>query len=174
MQRTKLIGILGLALALALVGIAANAADAPQVAKAYMTGDQGVTPVDTMALGYIILTQSADQNSWHYKVIVANLSDITAAHIHAGKMGEEGPPVVNLFTGPVKSGRFDGVLAEGDFNAMAFMGPLQGKDMAEFMTQLRARALYVNVHTLAHPEGEIRGQLMLVRQPRPATAPPAG
>jgi len=159
MRSYSWLGILGLVLALALVGIAAHAADAPPwKAVASMSGDDVVPPVDTMALGRVVFTQNADGTVWHYNLIVANMSDITAAHIHLGRMGEEGPPVVNLFTGPAKTGRFDGILAEGDFGADALMGPLAGKTMKDLMAALQSRTLYVNVHTVAHAEGEIRGR----------------
>jgi YHS domain-containing protein len=158
-----------------LWGTLAGAADAPPSARAFMTGDQASPAVDSAGLGYAIFTLNADQTACHFKVVVADLSDITAAHIHVGKMGVEGPPVVNLFTGPAKTGRFDGVLGEGDFDATDLMGPLQGKTMKDLLTLARQRGLYVNVHTTAHPEGEIRGQIWLTASmyaaPLPALAP---
>jgi hypothetical protein len=127
--------------------------------------------VDSMALGYAVLTHSADGKSVHFKLVVANLDDVTVAHIHLGQMGVEGPPVVNLFTGPAKEGNFSGVLAEGDFTAADLIGPLAGKTLEDLGKAGHGRMLYVNVHTKAHPAGEIRGQIMAPPMPKPPAAP---
>ena len=173
-RRSLLVGWLAVVVVLALIGLAASAAEAPQKARAFMTGDQQVPPSDTLALGYALFTPNADMTKVHFRVTVANISDVTAAHLHLGRAGEDGPPVVNLFTGPAKEGRFDGVLAEGDFGAGDLMGSLQGKTLKELWGMVREQRLYVNVHTDAHPEGEIRGQMMLVPRPEPLKPPPLG
>lgn len=161
----------GTGMVLALVALAASAAEAPQQARAFMTGDQQLPPIETLALGYALFTPNADLTKVHYRVVVGNMRDVTASHIHAGRATEDGPPVVNLFTGPAKEGRFEGVLAEGDFTAADMMGLMQGKTLKDLWNMARDQRLYVNVHTDAHPEGEIRGQMLLV--PRPAPPRPA-
>jgi len=161
-------------LILALVALAAVAAEAPQKARAFMTGDQQAPPIETLALGYALFTPTADLTKVHYRVVVGNMRDVTAAHIHVGRAMEDGPPVVNLFTGPAKEGAFDGVLAEGDFTAGNLMGSLQGKTLKDLWNMAKDQRLYVNVHTDAHSEGEIRGQMTLVprpAQPRPGPTP---
>ncbi|HEX5460300.1 MAG TPA: CHRD domain-containing protein [Steroidobacteraceae bacterium] len=67
----------------------------------------------------------------------------TMAHIHEGAPGTEGPPIITLAAGP--KGKW--VVPQG-----AELTPHQYQ---EFL----AGQLYVNVHSAAHPGGEIRGQL---------------
>ena len=67
----------------------------------------------------------------------------TAAHIHEGEMGKNGPVVVAL----TKSGDDKWVVPDGaKFSAAQYESYKAGK-------------LYVNVHSAAHKDGEIRGQL---------------
>jgi hypothetical protein len=93
-----------------------------------------------------------------YKVEVKNLVDATAAHIHLGKKGQNGPPVVGLFSAE-KKGKFSGVLAEGTITDKDLMGDLKGKPVAELVNLMRAGGTYVNVHSGTYPDGEIRGQI---------------
>jgi len=82
-----------------------------------------------------------------YDLAVKDIKDITGSHIHTGKPGMEGPPVVNL---PVGKGK----LTDKDF-----MGPMKGKTVADLAAEIKAGNTYVNVHTKTHPGGEIRGQI---------------
>jgi hypothetical protein len=43
---------------------------------------------------------------------------------------------------------------------------MENRTIADLLNEIRAGNTYVNVHTDAFPEGEIRGQLML-RMPEP-------
>ena len=92
-----------------------------------------------------------------YKLIVANINDATMAHIHVAPRGVPGPIKQWLYpvSGPppkLLPGRTDGVLAEGTFTPTpALLAAIENGDA------------YVNVHTVAHPGGEIRGQLRASR-----------
>ena len=76
-----------------------------------------------------------------------------------GPAGTEGPVVVPLFTGPAKTGAFQGVLAQGTFTAADFVADLQGKAMSDLVSLIQAGNAHVNVHTAAFKGGEIRGQI---------------
>lgn len=101
---------------------------------------------------------SEDGKELSYKLQVKNITDTTAAHIHTGKKGENGPPIVGLFSGG-KKGKFSGVLSEGKISETDLMGSLSGKPLDELVTLLKSGDTYVNVHTEGNPGGEIRGQI---------------
>ena len=93
----------------------------------------------------------------HYRLMVRNIEDVTAAHIHVGQPGEDGDVVALLFSGD-PMGEFNGQLAEGVITEADLTGPLTG-DMDSLIELLENGGLYVNVHTVINPAGEIRGQI---------------
>ncbi len=84
---------------------------------------------------------------------------MTAAHIHLGAKGKNGPPVANLFTGPKKEGIFSGTLADGTLTDENLMGSLAGKPLSSLVDMIKKGNAYVNVHTDKYPDGELRGQI---------------
>jgi hypothetical protein len=138
-------------------------AAAPKTFTAHLTGSQEVPPVKTKASGQASFNLSKDGKSLHYKLSVANLSDITMAHIHLGPPGKNGPVAVWLYPShpypQLKIGKFSGVLAQGTVNAKNLAGPLRGKALAVLIKDMKSGRTYVNVHTSAHPEGAIRGEI---------------
>lgn len=72
--------------------------------------------------------------------------------------GEAGPPLVALFSGERK-GKFSGTLSEGTITANELLGDVQGKPLDELLMLIKAEDVYVDVHTDANPDGEIRGQV---------------
>jgi uncharacterized repeat protein (TIGR01451 family) len=115
------------------------------------TANEVVSPAgpDT-ATGLATFVLDTTTNVLEYTIFVNNMtSAITAAHIHTGVVGVNGPPLVNLFTGapPVFDGSHPlvGKLTLPPADAAAIAGNPAG--------------FYVNVHTTANPAGEIRGQL---------------
>lgn len=123
-------------------------------------------PVVSKGRGLAVFHLSDDGASLHYKLIVANIANVTQSHIHCGPAGVNGSVVVFLF-GLVPTGvNVNGVLAEGDITAANIIarpesascsGGLQTFD--DLLRHIREGSAYVNVHTLAYPGGEIRGQL---------------
>ena len=106
-----------------------------------------------------------DGDQIHFKLITANVDGITMSHIHCGASGVNGPVVVFLFH-PVPSGvDNNGVLAQGSFTAADFTPPAARPACAtidtidELVDLMASGGAYVNVHTLAFPPGEIRGQI---------------
>ena len=76
--------------------------------------------------------QISEERENQISEIVAELSDVAVL------FGPVDPP----------TGSVDGKIAEGTINVDA-----------DFVTALRNGELYVNVHTVANPSGEIRGQI---------------
>ena len=127
--------------------------------KAKLTGSDEVPSVKTKATGEVKFKLSSDGKTLSYTLDVKNIENTTAAHIHRGMKGKNGPPVANLFTGPKKEGKFSGVLSKGTITAKDLSGDLMGKSLDDLVKLIKAGDLYVNVHTDAKPDGEIRGQI---------------
>jgi hypothetical protein len=127
--------------------------------KATLTGSEIVPPVETKATGEATFTLSKDGKELAYTLTVKDIENATAAHIHAGKKGENGGPLAGLFAGPKKEGVFSGELAKGTITDKELMGPLAGKKVKDLVKIIKEGGAYVNVHTEKNPNGEIRGQI---------------
>lgn len=127
--------------------------------SAKLSGNESVPKVKTSAKGTAEFKLATDGTGLSYKVTVTDLENVTAAHIHIGKKGKNGPPIAGLFAGPKKEGKFSGVLAEGVITEKNLMGGLSGKSLADLVKLIKSGGTYVNVHTDSHPDGEIRGQI---------------
>jgi CHRD domain-containing protein len=139
---------------------ASNAAGARNFISAPIHGDEEVPAVATAGRGVAKFWLN-DDGSVSFKLIVANIENVTQSHIHLAPAGTNGPIVVFLF-GLVPAGVTEqGVLSEGTFTqanliprpAIGF-----GGTMAELIEAIETGGAYVNVHTVAHPGGEMRGQ----------------
>lgn len=104
-------------------------------------------------------TRSIKGDSLGYLLSVNDIRNVTAAHLHQGKPGSEGPVIAPLYIGAKRAGEFDGLLAEGTITARDLRGPLAGKTLDDLLTLIRNGDVYVNVHTDQHPAGEISGVL---------------
>jgi hypothetical protein len=163
-------GISTTAILLILVAVSATAATTtisssyaqtiPSTFHAILEGDEEVPPVDSDAQGAAIFRTSNDGTELNYTLIVANIEDVTAAHIHLAPRGENGDIVAFLFDPEEPTeGRTNGVLAEGTITSEDLIGPLEGSMLSELIDEMEAGNTYVNVHTVEHPSGEIRGQI---------------
>lgn len=109
--------------------------------SAAVTGSQEVPPVSTTASGRSTISVASDR-SVSGAVIVTGMEP-TAAHIHQGAMGMNGPVILPLAkTAP-----------------MTFAVPAGAKLTDAQYAALMEGKLYVNVHSAAHPGGEIRMQM---------------
>lgn len=132
---------------------------APRNFRAHLSGGEEVPPNDSRAQGQAIFQLSADGTEVSFRLIVANIENVRAAHIHVAPAGVNGGVGVFLYGGPTIPGRFQGTLSEGVFTAADFIGPLAGVTLEGFLALLDDGQLYVNVHTDQFPGGEVRGQL---------------
>jgi hypothetical protein len=148
-----------LAAAVLVMGIAATAMAGSGHFETHLTGDEEVPAIVTGGQGQATFKLSADGQSVSYKLNVANLEDIIQAHIHIGAPGVNGSVVVFLF-GPVAGGvDVSGRLAEGSFGTGDLINVPAGFALSDLIAAIEAGNAYVNVHTVAHTGGEIRGQL---------------
>ena len=107
-----------------------------------LTGEQEVPPNTSTAVGTGSIKVDADGNVTG-SVSAPTLTAARAAHIHLGAPGQNGPPIITLNGGDIGTW----TVPEG-----ARLTPVQ-------VQSYKAGNLYVNVHTEAHPGGEIRTQL---------------
>jgi hypothetical protein len=116
-------------------------------------------------LAEVSLRLSEDRTRLHYTLKVHNLENITMAHLHLGKVGQIGTPVVWLYPSSppprLIPGRFDGVLAQGTITQKDLIGGLRGRPLAALIDEMQAGNIHVNIHTTEHPEGSICGQVCL-------------
>ena len=129
--------------------------------RAILRGSNQNPPVETNAHGVFIATLSADDKSLTFKLIVANMENVTAAHIHLGDSATNGPVVVFLFHSETPVARQDGILSQGTVTASDFKGPLAGQAFSALINAVMDGNAYVNVHSTQHPAGEIRGQVFI-------------
>ena len=131
-------------LALALLTCAHLAAAAEMHAKANLTGAAEVPgPGDPDGGGTVQVTLNSDKNEVCYDVTVTKIDEATAAHIHEGAMGKDGPVKVGLDT--PKGGATKGC---------------KSADAAVVKDMMANPAnYYVNVHSKDFPKGAVRGQL---------------
>ena len=108
--------------------------------KVTLSGANEVPPVTTSATGGGTIT-IADDGSLSGGVTTKGVAG-TAAHIHEGAAGANGPVIVPL-------------TKDGD----TYKVPSGAKLTTAQMASYKAGNLYVNVHSAAKPGGEIRGQL---------------
>jgi CHRD domain len=151
-----------LTLAALLLAVTATSVAAEGVVVHYRTrlsGAEEVPAVDTDAWGMAQFKLSKDGTILSYKLGAIGLEGATVSHIHLGAPGVNGAPVVFLF-GPVAGGMdVNGVFVRGEITADDLVGALAGMPLSALVEQIEAGNAYVNVHTLANPGGEIRGQI---------------
>ena len=131
--------------------------------RAHLTGDQEVPPRETLATGQAIFQLSKDGMSLSYKIIVANLDNLTMSHIHVANESSNGPVVAWLYPpAPPASlipNTSNGILQEGVITKANLTGILAGKELSDLLNLITAKQTYVNIHTTKYPGGEIRGQI---------------
>ena len=125
-----------------------------------LTGFEEVPPVNnTSAIG--VAEFKLGQDNIMYIVNVTDIENVTAAHIHSGQVGENGPIVITLFKEDTPTTTMTtGVLSEGNITATNLEGPMAGKLLSNLTSAMSNDQTYVNVHTQQNPNGEIRGQIL--------------
>ncbi len=143
MRAAATLGVLAFGYAV-LAGCASQspALESVQLYEASLAGAQEVPPVATAASGRAELRYESRSSLLQWRITHAGLSGpITAAHFHGPATPEQnGPALVPLHPA-----------------GNALTGQL--RITPEQFSQLNSGHWYVNLHTAAHPQGEIRGQL---------------
>jgi hypothetical protein len=152
--------------AIAFPGLAAAQRPAKNFG-AHLTGDQEVPPRVTDATGQATFRLLRSGNV-AFRLIVDDIENVFAAHIHCGDPGVNMSPLVTLYSAPPGGGPVEGVLATGTFDPDDFECTFNGTTV-DLLAAMRAGRTYTNVHTDDgdgtpnegpgdFPGGEIRGQ----------------
>jgi hypothetical protein len=153
----------------------------PTIFYSELNGASEVPPVNTPAHGRARFELSAAGAGLHFHLEATRIERVTAAHIHLGREGANGPVVAVLLGLPIDGSNpsttdppvilpvpgivVQGTLTDDDIVARPDLG-FDGT-LAALVTWMRRGAAYVNVRTVAHPRGEIRGQIRPAPQPCP-------
>ena len=148
MNRVRLLALSAAATAIALAGCATVeegiAEKTNTTFNATLTGAQepGGGDVDGAGRAEISISDNFGQICYDLND-VKGIGPITAAHIHRGAPGVNGPPVFTLK--PANEG--------------GYKGCSDGAELTQDRIENNPGAFYVNVHTAEFPNGAIRGQL---------------
>lgn len=136
--------------------------------RAHATGAEEVPANDSRGQGQAVFQLSKDGTELSYRLNVANIQNVTQAHIHCGPHGVNGGVTLWLYPSAPPAqlipGRSSGVLGTGvatDANivpiADSAVCPGGIANLDDLVEKLRTGGAYVNVHTSQFPPGEIRG-----------------
>jgi hypothetical protein len=151
---------------LALLHLAGSTSRAePFVLQIDMYGENVSTPVNTHAWGFVRFFFNDDRSEANYTVDIKGYSGtaVTGADMRSGAPGQDGPVVFHL-AGP------DFIVTSGHLS-------LTPEQLQAFVSG----SWYVTLYTSFHPEGEIRGQVVVpdgflpggAPAPRPASRAPS-
>lgn len=164
LRKTRIAAAIGVVLALGF-GTTASADDFEWRARPMVGANE--VPANT-STAEARASFEKDDGVIQYKIRMRKpITGAFMGHIHAQVAGKNGPIVVWLF-GDIKLGLGNptvdfakgAVVAEGEITADQLVGPLAGKTLDDLMAILDNGGAYVNLHTRAHPGGEIRAQVM--------------
>jgi hypothetical protein len=120
-----------------------------------LTGSEEVPPIETNATGKAdISAYTIAEDTIIYSVNETSIKHVTAGHIHFGKPGENGPLVFTMFKYDPPRNE---VLETGAITADKLEGPMKGKHVLDLAFAGANGSLYMNIHTVENPNGEIRG-----------------
>lgn len=128
-----------------------------------LSGDQEVPPVDTDASGFAILHANQALTEIRYRVVVEGADDVlgaAGAHLHCAPAGSNGP-VVAFLAGSAPPGFASRVEVRATLNDDSILnaGTVCGANIAELVGAMLDGNVYINVHSLSNPGGEVRGQV---------------
>lgn len=108
-----------------------------------LSGSQEVPAVSTMSMATAVVEIDEDLPAFSVSVDVSGLTDVTGVHVHDGGIGMNGPVAFPL----TDAGNGTYVLAETNISPSN-------------LDALTSGEWYLNVHTTANPNGEVRGQIV--------------
>jgi uncharacterized protein (TIGR01732 family) len=124
-------------------------------------------PINTPGAGFSVLKFSDSEGDGAFVLILVLFillviigAGFGTAHLHLGKPGQVGSEVLTLCGDEVSCADASG-LAQRSFTSADLEGPLEGKPMSALIKEIMKGNVYIDVHTPEHPDGEIRGQILV-------------
>jgi hypothetical protein len=151
---------------LALVARADDGTNSARTFRTHLVGLEETPAIFTAGSGTFTAKVNQDDTQIDFELTYENLSGPpSAAHVHFGQRGVAGG-VSFFFCGgggkpacpATTSGTVTGTVVATDVVGPTAQGIAAG-DLAAILQMMRAGYGYANMHTAAHPGGEIRGQL---------------
>jgi hypothetical protein len=187
MKTRKTVAIaLPLVVAASLAAVVMARNDEPRIGHADLSGFEENLTLSTPGSGTLDVAISRDEDSLRYRLHYEGLvTTVQQAHIHLGRPAINGGIMVFFCTNltapagvpapqpcPQGQGTITGILTEADIvgpGAQGICPPLPTTPpcvsqtsetrFSQLIEALRAEAAYGNVHTMAFPGGEVRGQI---------------
>ena len=151
--------VVAIAIALGALGFT-PIAGADEVFQARLTGDQEVPPDATDATGRFEILVNTSQTAGEYTLRVESGVRITQSHFHCAPVGVNGPIIVFLAGFHAAGWDVDGKwVSNATITDANVINTACGATLAAIFEQARNGNVYVNVHSVAHPAGVVRGQL---------------
>jgi len=134
--------------------------------EAELSGAQGVPAIDTRTRGEASFEVNDDYTKIEYELKVKTrgesgigLLGVAGTHIHCAPAGENGPVVAHL--AGVVNGGLDGTFKiSATLTEANIVNDACGATIASLVNSMSSGLTYVNVHSLANPSGEVRGQIV--------------
>ncbi len=145
-------------LLVAVLGPTGIAAADEETFRARLTGDQEVPPVDTAMTGKVKIQFDEAFSEAEFTLTVNDGVRVQQAHIHCAPAGVNGPIIIFLAGFHAPGWDVDGKwISNARFTNANIVNTACGTTLAEIAESMRNGNTYANVHTVAHPGGEIRG-----------------
>jgi hypothetical protein len=132
---------------------------------AELSGDQVVPAVSTWAQGVAQFTLARHGKALKFRLYAETISAVMVAQIQCGPAGVNGPVVADLYNGPAINPQ--GQFAQGLITSVVITPrpaspacPGGIANMSDLLARLRSGDAYVNVRSMTHAQGEIRGQIL--------------
>jgi len=136
---------------------------------AALSGYQETPTLNSQGQGSFSASVDDDRSRITFRLTYSGLTNVTQAHIHLGARAIAGG-VAAFLCGPAGAAgntkatctsspaTITGTIVASDVVAISAQG-LPAGDFADLARAVRAGVTYANVHTMAFPAGEIRGQI---------------
>lgn len=144
MYRTMKSAVLVTGLVVAAVFGTSGVASAATTLTASMSGGKEIPKGDPDGRGAGKVTLNAAKGKVCYDIDLSKVGTVVAGHIHTGKSGKVGAPVVTLFDKPTKQPK----------------GCVSGVSKSVIRSiESKPGSFYLNVHNAKYMAGAVRGQL---------------